>query len=60
MKIRSLFIQHTDGSWEARQPVTITGAGGAQIVINPGVRFQPGVTFNGIDVGGLCNRDADV
>ncbi len=59
MKIRAYFIRHPDGSWEPRQAVTIT-AGGAPLTVNPGVRFMPGVLFNGIDVARLCEQDANI
>ena len=60
MKIRAYFVRHPDGSWEPRQAVTITGVGGSQITVNPGVRFMPGVLFNGFDIGALCDRDANI
>lgn len=58
MRLREYFLRHPDGSWEPRLPVTITGANGSQIVVNPGVRFTRGVLFNGYDIATLCDQDA--
>jgi hypothetical protein len=57
MRIRDYFIQHPDGSWEPRQPVTIA-IGGSSISLAPGVRFRRGVLFMGIDIAKLCEEDA--
>ncbi len=58
MRLRDYFLRHPDGSREPRQPVTITGANGSQITVNPGVRFSRGVLFNGYDIATLCEQDA--
>jgi hypothetical protein len=58
-KIRDYFVQHPDGSWEPRQPVTIQGPTG-QISLNPGVRFRRGVLFMGVDVAKLCEEGAEI
>ncbi len=57
--LRDYFVQHPDGSWEARQATTIQGQNGF-IQINPGVRFRRGVPFGGIDIAKLCEEDAEV
>ena len=59
MKIRNLFVQHADGSWEPRQPVQISTDMGS-VAMNPGTRFRRGIFFMGLDVAKLCDEDADI
>lgn len=55
INFNSLFIQHTDGSLEPRQRIRIGG-----IEFGPGVRFNRGVSFAGIDLTLFLGRDFDV
>jgi hypothetical protein len=45
------FARNPDGSWSPLVPVTI-GA----VTMGPGVRFTPGVSFGGIDLASILNR----
>jgi hypothetical protein len=45
----SVFQKNPDGSWSAKQQITITGPNG-QVTISPGVSYRPGVAFMGIDL----------
>ncbi len=60
MKIRTFFTRHADGSWEPTQELTITTPDAEKVAIAPGERFRPGVLFQGVDIGALCEQDADV
>ena len=57
MKVRDIFIQHPDGSYEPTQQLTIQGPNGQKIALNPGVRFRPGVSFMGIDILEILDKD---
>lgn len=58
MKVRDLLIHHPDGSYEPKQPITITRQGG-KATLNPGVRFQPGVKFMGVDITEVLDMEVD-
>lgn len=49
MTVRDLIIHHLDGTYEPRQPIAITSQG-RKVTLSPGVRFRPGVRFNGVDI----------
>lgn len=50
-----IFVLHSDGSIEPRQPVRIGG-----IQFGPGVRFGSGISFGGIDLTKFVGRDFEV
>jgi len=58
MKVRDLLIEHTDGSYEPKQQVTITGPNG-KVTLSPSVRFRPGVKFMGIDITEVLDEEID-
>lgn len=51
----SIFIRHPDGSLEPRQRIRVGG-----IEFGPGVRFNQGVSFAGVDFTLFIGRDFDV
>ncbi len=51
----SIFIQHPDGSLEPRQRIRVGG-----VEFGPGVRFNRGVTFAGVDFTLFIGRDFEV
>ena len=58
MKVRDLLIHHPDGSYEPKQPIAITTPSG-KVTLNPGVRFQPGVKFMGVDIREVLDMEVD-
>lgn len=56
MKVRDKLIHHPDGSYEPKQTIKITTPSG-EVTLNPGVRFQPGVEFMGIDITKVLDED---
>ena len=44
------FVRNPDGSWSSVKPVSFGG-----ITLGPGVKFSPGVRFNGVDLGSTLN-----
>ena len=57
MKVKDLVRQHPDGSYEFKQMVTVSGAGGL-VTLGPGVRFRAGVKFMGVDIAELLEQEA--
>ena len=51
----SIFIQHSDGSLEPRQRIRVGG-----VEFSPGVRFNRGVFFAGIDLTQFIGRDLEI
>ena len=45
------FARNPDGSWSPVRPVFING-----VTMGPGVRFMPGVSFGGVDLASILNR----
>ncbi|MCJ7613599.1 hypothetical protein MUO71_02375 [Candidatus Bathyarchaeota archaeon] len=58
MRVRDLLIHHPDGSYEPRQPITVTSQSG-KVSLSPGVRFQPGVKFMGVDITEVLDMEVD-
>jgi len=58
MKVRDLLIVHSDGSYEPKQPIKITGPSG-EITLNPGTKLRPGVKFMGVDIAEILDMEAD-
>lgn len=58
MKVRDLLIEHSDGSYEPKKPITITGPQG-KVMLNPETRFRPGVKFMGIDITEILDMEVD-
>ncbi len=56
MKVRDLFVQHPDGSYEPTQQITIQGPNG-KVALGPGVRLRAGVRFMGIDILEILDQD---
>ncbi|MFA5931848.1 MAG: hypothetical protein WC793_00505 [Candidatus Paceibacterota bacterium] len=44
LSFNDIFITYPDGSIEPRQPISVSG-----VLFGPGVRFNRGVSFAGID-----------
>lgn len=55
INFNALFMQHPDGSLEPRQRIRIGG-----VEFGPGVRFNRGVVFSGIDLTLFIGRDFEV
>jgi len=51
----SIFTQHPDGSLEPRQRIRVGG-----VEFGPGVRFNRGVAFAGIDFTLFIGKDFDI
>lgn len=51
----SIFIQHPDGSLEPRQRIRVGG-----VTFGPGVKFNRGVSFGGVDFTNFIGRDFEV
>lgn len=49
------FQKNPDGSWTCIKPVTISGPTG-QIQIGPGMTFNRGVQFMGVDLAELLDK----
>lgn len=49
------FTHNSDGSWSPLRPVSIR-SGGTTATLEPGVSFNTGVTFGGVDVADELNR----
>lgn len=49
------FTHNSDGSWSPLRPVTIR-SGGTTATLAPGVSFNAGVSFGGVDVAAILNR----
>lgn len=45
------FVRNPDGSWSPVVPVFLNG-----VTMGPGVSFRPGVSFGGIDLASVLNR----
>ena len=45
------FQRNPNGSWSALTPITLNG-----VSFGPGVSFTAGVSFGGIDLGAILNR----
>ena len=58
MRVRDLLIHYPDGSYEPKQPIAITTQSG-KVTLNPGVRFQPGVKFMGVDIREVLDMEVD-
>ncbi len=56
MKVRDLLTEHSDGSYEPKQNITISGPNG-KVSLNPGVRFRAGVKFMGIDIAEILDQE---
>ncbi|MFC1926853.1 hypothetical protein ACFLWV_03795 [Chloroflexota bacterium] len=50
------FQKNPDGSWSCVRPVTISGPSG-QIQIGPGMSFNRGVLFMGVDLATLLDEN---
>ena len=50
------FRKNADGSWSATEQMTIAGPNG-NVQIGPGVSFNPGVAFSGVDLAATLNRE---
>ena len=49
------FTRNSDGSWSPLRPVTIA-TGDAKATLQPGVSFNAGATYGGVDVAADLNR----
>jgi hypothetical protein len=49
------FARSSDGSWSPLRPVTIS-TGDTKATLQPGVGFNTGATFGGVDVAAELNR----
>ena len=49
------FTRNSDGSWSPLRPVTIR-SGDTTATLQPGVSFNTGATFGGVDVAAELNR----
>jgi hypothetical protein len=45
------FVRNPDGSWSPVAPVLIKG-----VTMGPGVAFRPGVSFGGVDLASILER----
>ena len=50
MKVGDLLTEHSDGSFEPEQTITITSPDGGKVIFGSGVRFRKGVRFMGLDL----------
>lgn len=48
------FVHNPNGSWSPKHPVVIQGGGGS-ISMSPGVSFNPGTQFMGLDLAAALN-----
>lgn len=55
MNFDVIFLTHQNGAIEPRQQIRIGG-----ITLGPGVQFQGGVSFSGIDFSQFRGRDFEV
>lgn len=56
MKLRDKMVQHPNGSWEPREPITIKSPSG-EVRLSPGVRFKEGIVILGVDIKELLDME---